>query len=260
MFKLIIRFRYILSLLVLVLFFYLIKDYIINSFLYKIAISPVEYFYRVTFPISNTARNLVTIFDIIEERDSLKNQLASISYDKALAYRLKLENSLLRDQLGLSDKKEYNFIEAEIDIVNNNLASKTITINKGTLDGVSKDMAVIIPGNILVGQIKEVHDNYSVVQLITDKKFNASSILVDRGVVGELKSNDSEGKIIDLIKTNEVIEKDDVIATSGIDKLPAGLLIGVVSNVSNNDGALFKSIEARLFFNYFNNPIVFIVK
>lgn len=245
---------------VLVLFFYLIKDYIINSFLYKVAISPVEYFYRVTFPISNTARNLVTIFDIIEERDSLKSQLASISYDKALAARLKLENSLLRDQLGLSDKNEYNFMEAEINIVNNNIAGKTITINKGTLDGVNKDMAVIIPGNILVGQIKEVYDNYSVVQLITDKNFNASSILVDRGVVGELKSNDSEGKIIDLIKTNEVIEKDDVISTSGIDKLPAGLLIGVVSNVSNNDGALFKSIEARLFFNYFNNPIVFIVK
>lgn len=113
----------------------------------------------------------------------------------------------------------------------------TFTIDRGTVDGVAVNMAVVSNG-ALVGRTYEVGLNYAKVLSIIDTRSAVSCLIQrtrDNGVLrGELADGNTvvQCKMSYLPAVNDVMP-GDVVITSGVDTLyPKGIEVGTVTSIS----------------------------
>ena len=123
----------------------------------------------------------------------------------------------------------------------------TFTINKGSADGIEKDMNVLA-GSGLVGIVTDVGRHYAVVRAIIDDTSSVSGMVISTGdnciVSGSLKDMTNDNMILfsNLEDTQKNVNPGDSVVTSNIsDKYLPGLLIGYVATVSDDDNHLTKS-------------------
>lgn len=123
----------------------------------------------------------------------------------------------------------------------------TFTINKGSSSGIKKGMNVIA-GSGLVGIVTDVGKNHAVVRSIIDDTNNVSGMVLSTDdnciVSGSLKYMTSSNMITfsGLEDKNNKVSVGDSIVTSNIsDQYLPGLLIGYVSEISNDTNKLTKS-------------------
>ena len=131
----------------------------------------------------------------------------------------------------------FNRINATIIERNREYWFNSITINKGSRDGISPDMAVI-DANGLIGRVSNVSDNLSTVKLITtnDTK-NKISAVINNKVYGIINGYDSKNNYLELIITELTeIAADSIVETTGMGGVfPSGILIGKVHDVIKKD-------------------------
>ena len=116
-------------------------------------------------------------------------------------------------------------------------------LDKGSADGVEKDMAVVTPLGI-VGKVVSVTARSAKVILLTDAN-SGIDVLVQRtrsrGIVsGSLDS----ATVLKYMKRSEDVQVGDRLITSGLDGVfPKGLLAGTVIKVNKQSLGLFQSVE-----------------
>lgn len=99
--------------------------------------------------------------------------------------------------------------------------------------------AIFING--LVGKIKYVGFNYSIVETIENKGFTVSAIDVNTGIHGIVKNKGN--LIFDFIKINDAINIGDAVYTSGMSEIfPEGIFIGRVKKIERSDDLFFKPV------------------
>ncbi|MCR4611630.1 MAG: rod shape-determining protein MreC [Lachnospiraceae bacterium] len=123
----------------------------------------------------------------------------------------------------------------------------TFTINKGSADGIEKDMNVLA-GSGLVGIVTDVGTHYAVVRSIIDDTSSVSGMVISTGdnciVSGSLKDMTNDNMILfgNLEDTQGAVNPGDSVVTSNIsDKYLPGLLIGYVTQITDDDNHLTKS-------------------
>jgi rod shape-determining protein MreC len=121
---------------------------------------------------------------------------------------------------------------------------RTLTIDKGTRDGLRPDMAVIAPDGV-VGRLVVPSARSAKVQLLVDRNA-AAGVLIERtraqGVV--VGSGDDRLQMQYVSEASEVAV-GDIVVTSGIDTIyPKGLVVGRVELVEKN-GPAFKRIVVK---------------
>ncbi len=95
--------------------------------------------------------------------------------------------------------------------------------------------------NGLVGKIKYVGFNYSIVETIENKGFTVSAIDVNTGIHGIVKNKGN--LIFDFIKINDAINIGDAVYTSGMSEIfPEGIFIGRVKKIERGDDLFFKPV------------------
>lgn len=156
---------------------------------------------------------------------------------------LRSENNRLRKQIMEMEEKisfsldDYDYVIGKVVIRDIHNFYKEVVINKGTQDGIEEGMAVVNQEG-LIGVILDSDKKTSIVKLLTSE-YNVSVKLTD--TYGNL----SMGKITMLDKYSEVKE-GDVVYTSGLSKIPAGLLVGEVTSVKMDSNALGKEAKVTL--------------
>jgi rod shape-determining protein MreC len=120
---------------------------------------------------------------------------------------------------------------------------RAIIINKGESDGIKPDMGVITPAGV-VGRIVKTTGASSVVLLVTDPN-NAIAGLIqrtrDEGIVEGTQPGLAQLKYIPLLST---LRDGDRVVTSGlVGGFPRGLVIGTITSIDKQEGALFQSAE-----------------
>jgi rod shape-determining protein MreC len=122
--------------------------------------------------------------------------------------------------------------------------TSTIIINRGTADGIAKDMPVVTPQG-LVGSVVSVYGNVAKVNLILDPR-SAVGALVQRpesrvaAIVEGNSATPLTPKMVNIARDADVIKGDKII-TSGFGGIyPKGLLIGEVVDLVNEEGGLLK--------------------
>lgn len=129
---------------------------------------------------------------------------------------------------------------------------KSVVLNKGSLDGVKKDLVVLDKHGHLVGRVIDpISLKQARVQLITDEESGVGVFSERQKVVGILTGYD-EGKCLMkyVLRTNKEIEESEEVSTSGFDGIyPSGIPVGKIVSITE-DATLFKKIIVEPYFDF----------
>ena len=178
-------------------------------------------------------------------------------------FYLRQENNLLRNAMQMFRnereiqenllKMHENILPAQVIGLDTGNFYKSVIINRGTLDGIKKNMIVLDKNGNLVGRIIDsISLKEARVQLVTD---NASgiSIFTKKRFQGILVG-DGEGQclmeyVLATTTTDEISEGEDLI-TSGYDRIyPSGITVGRIVFITT-DASLHKHIIVDPYFDF----------
>jgi rod shape-determining protein MreC len=178
------------------------------------------------------------------ENDELKRQLAvaqvELQEQRALADRSRgLETVLdMRQKLSLKTTAADVIGGAAIPDF------RTVTIDKGTRDGLRGDMAVIAPAGV-VGRIVIPSPRSAKVQLLIDRNAAAGALIERSRAQGVVVGSGDDRLELAYVSEVSDIAVGDTVVTSGIDGIyPKGFVIGRVETVERSGGG-FKRIVVR---------------
>lgn len=199
--------------------------------------------------ISYRSEELVQIRTLLEENESLKEQVATLTEENTLLQQDKYELNTLRNLLELDEQySDYNKVGARIISRDSGNWYSSFIIDKGTDDGLCADMNVIANGG-LVGRITSVGPNWSRVTSIISDNSNVSGMTLSTQdniiVTGDLKRM-TEGCITfsQLVDSADAVAEGDKVVTSNIsDKYLPNILIGYISSIEMDSNNLTKSGE-----------------
>jgi rod shape-determining protein MreC len=169
---------------------------------------------------------------------------------KDLVTKLKLENQFLTSELGTADRAKAlelfmaripsKTIGSRIIGTGTGANSRAVYVDRGTVGGIAKGMAVITPDGI-VGKVIAAYPTASLVMLVTESGFACGVISQKNRVRGTLRGQGSSLCIIDYVRNDEKVEPGEQFFTSGDDRIfPKGLPVGSVRAV--RQGKLLKEI------------------
>jgi len=189
---------------------------------------------------------LKTLDSLWLENQDLKVQVKELREELDSLREAKATNLRLQKLLKL---KTQGFKRPVTALVIGNSAStwsRSLTINKGSKDGVRKGMAVLSAEGI-VGQIIAVASSISKVLLLTDHNSGVDVIVQRTRARGIVSGSLERDPVMEYVTRNEEIREGDRLVTSGLDGIfPKGILVGIVGTVRKKNYGLFQDVGVRL--------------
>ena len=196
--------------------------------------------------LSDMSDNFATLQEMKEENQALKEKLADMTVENN---QLKQNSATLErlQELYKMDQNtaDYPKVGANVIASDNSNWYSSFTIDKGSQDGIRKDMNVL-SGAGLVGIVTAVGPNYSIVSSVIDDKNVSAMILTtfDKCIVsGDLTLiDDGVIKFQQLENNGNEVPIGEQVVTSNIsNKYLQGLLIGYVSEIHVDSNNLTRS-------------------
>lgn len=194
---------------------------------------------------------LLSFFSLSETNEALTKRNLELEQQVKQLYnqlynQTKDSTYLKRGQFRLLSK--YHLIQAKV--VSNSLdrSENLMTIDKGSADGVKKDMGVAC-GNGVVGIVYLVSSHYSIVIPVLNSKSNISCSIAGREYFGYLHwtGNATNIAYLDDIPRHARFKIGDRVLTSGYSAVfPEGLLVGKVKKVFNSEDGLSYRVQVAL--------------
>ena len=192
---------------------------------------------------SNTVNSINELKELKKSYDDLQSKIVEYQEIERNIAELTKENSSLREQLGFSKNSTLVNIPAEVIGKDPGNEFNTININKGSRDGIRKDMPVIALQDGyhgLVGKIVEVGLQNSKVLPIYDTSTYVSARLMTARYEGLISGagNENETLLMNYVKkrAREEIQYNDYVITSGMKSIyPKGIYIGRVIAIEGKE-------------------------
>lgn len=172
-----------------------------------------------------------------QEVQKLSDSLVNVTKDSSIYHR---------DQFALL--RNYRLIPAKVVANSVDKPGNLMTIDKGSADGIHKDMGVI-SGTGVVGIVYLVAEHYAIVIPVLNTKSNISCMIQNRGYFGYLRW---KGGVSDLAYLEEVprhahFKLGDYVVTSGYSAVfPPGVRVGRILHVFNSADGLSYRVQLRL--------------
>ena len=153
------------------------------------------------------------------------------------------QNIAVDDSVSIEVLAKYEYSSANV--IGNSITKQEnyITINRGYIDGVEPDMAIVSAGSI-VGYILQTSERFSVGMSLLNRKFKTS---------GKIKNSDFFGTIYwDGVSHREIVFTevpkyaqinigDTVVTTNYSTRFPAGLMIGTIKSFDIDNGVYYNA-------------------
>lgn len=140
---------------------------------------------------------------------------------------------------------------------------QTIVIDKGSLDGVAKDMAVCDRlGNLVGRTIEPVSFKETMVQLITDKDSSVSVVSAVAKLTGSVTGRSrAECELRYVLASATGGQPGEELLTTGYDKIyPAGLRVGRIGKIEPDESSpIFLKIAVEPYFRFNTIDIVAVI-
>jgi rod shape-determining protein MreC len=231
-------------------------------------ISPLqEVVSKVTHPVGNFFSTLFRLPSIRHERDVLRERVdaleTQLNEGRADQQRLADLEALLGLRESLGPKVETTAAQVIANSVSN--FEWTIEIDKGSSDGIARDMPVIASAG-LVGHVVQVGANSSRVQLIIDPDSFVAGRLDVSQQTGLLAGQGNQDLQMSLVESTAEVEPDERVVTAGYkirdvaeSLYPPNVLIGTVSRVLEEDAATEKFVTVRPAVDFSSLSLVLVV-
>jgi rod shape-determining protein MreC len=181
-----------------------------------------------------------------EENERLRHRLAELEVrlqeERALAARTRQLEELLALQAGM----ELPTLAARIIAGNPNPGVRTVTIDRGSADGVQENMAVIAPAGVVGRVIGPLAAHAARVQFLIHGSAAAGALLERTRVAGMVVGVDRDPPLMmELVSNLAEVEEGELIVASGVDGIyPRGFAIGRVETARRGAG-LYQDITVR---------------
>ena len=120
-----------------------------------------------------------------------------------------------------------------------------LIIDAGEVQGVRKDMPVIVPRG-LVGRVQSVGSNWAKVLLLTDPRSSVSALIQASRATGQVQGLVSGDLVMKYVSQEESVSEGEIVLTSGLGgNFPKGLVIGQIVAVEQRDSDLFQQAVVR---------------
>lgn len=230
-----------------------------TTFVQKIFYTPIKFVKEKVEMIDETK-------DLYKKYTDLKEKVEKTDLYYAQIQELQKEVAELKSVTELnSTLSEYTYVNATV--INRNIGYwyNSLTIDKGSKNGIKQGDAVIT-SNGLIGKIINVSNFSSTVKLLTtDEISNKISVKInsnDKYLYGLLIGYDKEQNIysIEGITDSDSVKEGDLVTTTGLtDYFPSGILIGRVSRVVKDEYDLNSIVEVTPSVKFENISIVTIL-
>ena len=204
-----------------------------------------------------------SVNDLLTENEELKQQIDQLNTKISSMENNLSELESLRELLKMKEVyPDYDMVGARIISKDAGNWYNSFIIDKGSNDGIKKDMNVIYD-NGLVGIVSDVSTNNATVRAIIDDTSSVSGMLSKSTelciVNGDLKLYQDGLLDVEMISKDAQIAAGDEVVTSYIsDKYLPGLVIGYISDVSMDSSNLSQNahITPKVSFDNITNVMV----
>ena len=206
----------------------------------------------------------------------LNNGIAEYFKLKSINNELAVENAALRlllheskyissnRQIHVTDsvsRQHYTYLPAKVINNSTDRRSNYLTINRGILQGVEPEMAVI-SSNGIVGIVKDVSKNFASVISVLHKNSSISAKLSGTEYIGSLVWDGVDPRVAQLVDIPNHVQLAEgmLIQTSGYSAMfPSGINIGTIRSFEVQPGNNFYSIEVNLITDMSSVSMVYVV-
>lgn len=207
----------------------------------------------ITYPfnyVSDNIKSYKKLKDVEKSNDVLETSIDRIDSIEAENIELRRQLNALKEELNINyTLSDYEYLNATVISRNVGYWYNKLTINKGSYNGVEKDM-VVISSKGLIGRVVKTSTFTSDVRLITTSDTNNKiSVHVSNGdnnLYGVINGYDYKKSVLELegISNTKDVNVGDYVYTSGLGGIfPAGILIGTVTEITTDSYDLAKIMK-----------------
>ena len=209
-------------------------------------VAPIQRGFTTVFgPVGDFFSSLGDLGDLREENQQMADELAELQTKEAQY------NAAIADVQELTQALDLEEHWSTMDPVTARITGRVpdnykwaVTIDKGSGDGIEKDMAVVDPQG-LVGRIVEVDPHEATVLLLIDPDAAAAVRIKESRDTGTAQGNGpSRPFSMDFVPGEAKVDPGDLVVTSGFDDgiFPPGVIVGDVFEVSGVSSDLQQDI------------------
>ncbi|MGB8258958.1 MAG: rod shape-determining protein MreC, partial [Terracidiphilus sp.] len=176
-------------------------------------------------------RNYIDLHRVREKNLELQKTVDRLRLEQAQLLEDARQGQRLEALIGFQQKYIYQTLAAQAIGTSGSDHSRVFYLDKGSADGLARDMAVITPEGI-VGKVREVFPHSAQVLAINDQTSGAGVILETTRIRGILRGN-AEGRpqIVGILADQRIQPGEKVLTAGGDQIFPRGLPVGVVEKV-----------------------------
>jgi len=208
----------------------------------------------ITRPIGDFFSGLVHLPSLQDENQALRRENEALRAAAAADTDVKSQITQLSDLLGLKESLAPTTVPAIV--IANGLSNfrYTITIDKGSSDGIAMDQPVVTgsaEAPILVGKVVNVTVDSAEVELIIDRNSAVAGRLAVSHETGLVQGQGDDDLRMSLITPGTEVQGDETVVTQGYEVsgqrglYPPGLVIGEVSRVIPGTDELQEFVTVR---------------
>lgn len=229
-------------------------------------VSPLQ---KIVYNINSRVKETVDFFlnfsEVKLENEELKKKNTKLANELIEYESLKDEVERLREALNFTESKNnYNYVGVNIIGYSGNSLSDGYIIDKGSNDGIAKNM-VVVSSKGLVGKVTKVSSNFAIVQSILNE--NIAVAVMDQetreatGVLQGLSDKkDNNMTVVYNLPISSDVKEGDIIITSGLGKIyPKEIPVGTIVSVEEDNVKVMKSAVVEPFVNFNEVEELFVV-
>jgi rod shape-determining protein MreC len=181
-----------------------------------------------------------------QENEAMRAELDRLKVRNAELEGRALEADRLAALLNFrASHEEAAMVAASVIAASPDSGSQVMYINKGSRDGIRRDMGVITPDGV-VGKILAVYPDTAQVLLLDDKDSGVGALLADTRTQGPAKGNGAPLLSLDYISNDEKVTVGETVLTSGQDRIfPKDLPVGKVMDFISDPKTPFMKIRVK---------------
>jgi rod shape-determining protein MreC len=167
-----------------------------------------------------------------QQNEALRNDVARLREEQAAFAEDAAQGRRLQALLAFKEKYITATVAAQVIGTSGSDRSRMLTLDKGSLDGLKPEQAVITPDG-LVGKLRDVFPHSAQVLLINDATSGAGVILAATRIRGILRGTVDGRLEINNLTADSRIKPGEQVVTSGGDMVfPRGVPVGVVESIA----------------------------
>lgn len=209
-------------------------------------------------------QNYFALQEIRRTSEALQQEVAQLRIELQQERALAQQSRTLQQLLELRDAAGLKTTAAAVIGSGPDAFFRTITIDKGTGDGLRRDMAIIAPEGV-VGRIVMPSGRASKVQLLIDRDAGAGVMIERSRAMGVISGSGATDELafraglidLDYVPNTADVKVGDRVVTSGVDGIyPKGFTIGEIQSVEREAGEFRITVRPAVDFSALETVLV----